>query len=267
MPGPTSPGPLSIDEAARVLERLRELVGNDNIVLIGGAAVSLWHDRLLGVSADPHLATGDLDFQGGADAVRLAARLLGGRHRIARLDDHSSQTGAIAFQDSAGRERIVDFLTYPYGLDARGVERRAIPLDVSVSDGPPVRVHVMNPIDCLRSRVANTALPGRPPEHSNAQLSAAIALVPAYGRLLLDQGANPRKVTQLNERVYDLALRSPQARKLYAKGVDVARAELDDSRLPYAHRTVRLPQLRARLAAERQRLATASASLHPPGDK
>lgn len=245
--------PLSLEDLARIIGRLRDLVGDDTIVLIGGAALTLWHDELSAGDPDPQLATTDVDLQGGPDAVRLAARLLGGEYRVTSFDEHTTQTGAVAFRDSSGEDRVLDFLRHPYGLDARAVADRAIPLDIDIGGSEVVRVAVMNPIDCMRSRIANSDLPGREPEHADAQLRASIALVHAYARQLLDQGVAPREVMKLNEQVYEIALNDRRAKKLYReRGIDVTAAELDDERLPAAHRETRLPQLRAQLAKQRE---------------
>ena len=245
--------PLSVDETVRILGRLSDLGGAEPVVLIGGTALAIWHAELSTDPPEPQLATTDVDLQGGPDAVRQAARLLDGKHRISSFDDHTPQAGAVLFLDSAGDERVLDFLSHPYGLDSAGVLERAIPLDIDVDDSPAVRIAVMNPIDCLRSRIANSDLPGREPEHAEAQLRAAIRLVPAYGRLLLDHGADTRAVMALNEHVYDLALDDRRAKKLYLEhGIDVADAELDDPRLPEPHRAIRLPQLRQKLQSTRE---------------
>jgi hypothetical protein len=246
--------PLSVDETVRILDRLSGLSSTDPVVLIGGTALAIWHAELSTDPPEPQLATTDVDLQGGPDAVRQAARLLDGKHRISKFDDYTTQAGAVSFLDSAGEKRVLDFLSHPYGLDSAGVLERAIPIDIQAGDSEVVRIAVMNPIDCLRSRIANSDLPGREPEHAEAQLRAAIRLVPAYGRLLLDQGVDMRAVTELNEHVYDLALHDRRAKKLYrAQGIDVADAELDDPRLPGPHRAIRLPQLRQKLQSARER--------------
>lgn len=260
--------PLSVDEVLRILGRLSDLVGNDTIVLIGGAALSLWHARLSAEPPEPQLATNDLDMQGGPDAVRLAARLLDGEYRVTSFDEHTTQSGAVAFRDSAGEDRVLDFLSHPYGLDAQGVTDRAVPLDIDIGGPQAVRLAVMNPIDCMRSRIANSDLPGREPEHAEAQLRASIALVHAYARQLLDQGVAPREVMRLNEQLYEIALNDRRAKKLYReRGIDVTAAELDDERLPAAHRETRLPQLRAQLAKQRQNSSSAPWSSQARSDE
>ena len=146
---PEGPPPLSVAEARRIIGRLGSLVGDDSVVVIGGSALSMWYAQLVGGEPPANLATTDLDLQGNAAAVRQAAELLGGNCRLASFDEHSPQTGAVAFKDSAGTDRVLDFLGSPRGLSAGDVEQRAIPFDVELDGGEQVRVFVMNPLDCL----------------------------------------------------------------------------------------------------------------------
>ena len=82
--------------------------------------------------------------------------------------------------------------------------------------------------------------------------------------MLLDCGADPRLVTNMNEAVFRLAHDDSRAMRLYIAGQeDVAAAVLDDQRLPRAHRETRLPQLRAQLATERERHARRALSPAP----
>lgn len=246
--------PLSEDELTTTFRRLEELLDDPSVVIIGGAALSFWHAQLATAPASPQLATSDVDLQGGTEAVLLAGELLGGQTHIAKIDDHTPNTGAVAFHDSAGDERVLDFLGAPHGLDAEDVRKRAIPVDV-VGAG---RVYVMNPMDCLRSRVANFSLPGRNLAHALAQLCAAIELVPRYGRLMLEEEIPVREVTNLNEAVYELALYNRNAKSLAIRhGIEVADAVLYDDRLPSKHLEIRLPLLKAQLDTERVRLARA----------
>lgn len=102
------------------------------------------------------------------------------------------------------------------------------------------------------------------------QLHAAVALVPAYGSMLLDRGADPRLVTNMNEAVFRLAHKDARALRLYLTGTaDIADAVLYDVRLPEAHLSTRLPQLRRQLAAERKRLAARALSqaTEPPSPR
>jgi hypothetical protein len=249
--------PLSLDEAVRIIARLEEAVTQHKIILIGGQAIALWGAQLadyLLASEDP-VTSKDVDFQGDKSTVVLAARLLGGKLFLPSMDDATPQTGMAKFLDSEGYERTLDFLEQPRGLDAEDVRNTAIEVDISLADGRKIPLWVMHPERCLRSRVANTTLPGKDTPLAERQLRAAISLVPAFSRLLLDEGESPRIVMKINERVFDLAYRDRSALRLYLeKGIDVSHAVLEDHRLPEPHLRIRLPQLRARLENKRARL-------------
>lgn len=260
-PGSELP-PLSLDEAERIISRIAPAVDEHRLVLIGGQALALWRAQLAAyLPAKEHtVASRDIDFQGPRDALRNLAALLGGSARPTRSGERTLHAGLVVFRDSAGHERQLDVLSQPYGLRGESVAKNAPDLQLV---GPPgqVTVYVMHPVDVLRSRVANSTLPNKQTTRADEQLAAAVAIVPAYGRMLLDHGADPRLVTNMNEAVFGLAHHNHQAIRLYLSGkADVAVAVLDDSRLPEAHRTVRLPQLRAQLATERERYSKRMAS-------
>ena len=94
-----------------------------------------------------------MDFHGSAEAARvLARRISGATAKIPRFDDATPNSGVVTFKDSAGRERLVDFLKVVGGIsDDEQLHRTAIP--VTVAEG--VEVRVMNPLFCLESRAYN----------------------------------------------------------------------------------------------------------------
>lgn len=230
------------------------MVAGSNVVLIGGQAVAIWGAQLMTYlpAGQAPVTSRDVDFQGERSDVELAAQLLGGRLYVPRFDDVTPQTGKAVFVDSEGYERTLDFLAEPHGLIAEDVRRTAVPIRIAMEDGREIPLWVMHPERCLRSRVANTSLPGKRTALARRQLDAAIQLVPAFGRFLLDEGIDPRVVTKLNERVFELARYDKNAMRLWLEdGIDVLDALLADDRLPEAHRATRLPQIRAEVAKQR----------------
>lgn len=254
MPRSEPPPPLDEAELQRILDRLSGLLNDPAVVVIGGSALTIWHAQLSAAPPDPHSATSDLDLQGSADAVKRASTLLGGSFKTADFDDHTPQSGGVAYVDSTGTERFLDFLQAPYGLRAGDVSEHAVPLALNTGD----LVYVMSPLDCLRSRLANFGLPGRDLVHAKAQLRAAIDLVPRFALERLNNGYPVREALATNEAVYKLAIHDHHALKLaLVEGIDVAAAAIKDPRLPLPYRDVRLPQLQVQLASERERMARA----------
>lgn len=252
---PVAP-PLTLDEAVAIIARLEEAITRAKIVLIGGQAIALWGAQLreyLPAGEGP-VTSRDIDFQGSRSDVELAARLLGGELYLPGFDNHTPQTGMAVFVDSHGHKRTLDFLAQPHGLEAQDVRDTAIEIDINLPDGRRIPLWVMNPDRCLRSRVANTSLPGRDTELARRQLRASIAIVHAFGRYLLDVGERPRIVTRINERIFELAQHKEEALRLYLEqGIDVLDAVLVDDRLPAKHLEIRLPQLRRYVEEKRER--------------
>jgi hypothetical protein len=75
--------PLSVEDARDIIRRVAPAVDAHSLILIGGQAVIFWQaavsDHL--PPATPLVASADVDFQGGVQAVRDAAALLGGEAR------------------------------------------------------------------------------------------------------------------------------------------------------------------------------------------
>jgi hypothetical protein len=263
-PEPELP-PLTVEETERIIGRIAPAVDEHHLVLIGGQAIALWRAQLAAyLPPDEHtVASRDVDFQGSREALGAVARLLEGRSRIPSFDNHTPLAGIVVFRDSDDHERQLDVLPQPHGLNGEAVAKNAPDFEIPQQGGGNLRIYVMHPVDVLRSRVANSALPNKQTERAADQLAAAIAIVPAYGRMLLDHGADPRLVTNMNEAVFRLAHDDSRAMRLYIAGkADVAAAVLDDQRLPQVHREARLPQLRAQLTTERERHAGRA---HAPG--
>jgi hypothetical protein len=113
--------PLPHEEVQRILRQLEPLIAERRIVLDGGQAVSFWMRLLQPRSgqlalAEP-LTSKDIDFEGGAQALRRAADLLEGRMKLATMDDNTPNTGLVLFTDADGIEREIDFIDAP--LDRR----------------------------------------------------------------------------------------------------------------------------------------------------
>lgn len=160
--------PLRADEVVRILSVLVPLTTDRSVVLVGGQAVAFWA-RFLGVEAGGAegqlLASKDVDFEGGGDAARTAARLLGGTLRLPTMDDHTPNAAVVLFQDSDGVPRRIDFLVAPIGLDASDVRRTAVALELGAGDSP-VSIAVMHPERVMESRICNVQILGIDDDHA-----------------------------------------------------------------------------------------------------
>ncbi len=197
----------------------------------------------------------DIDFLGSAADLQRAGELLGGRVRVAGWEDHTPLVGAAMFLDSDGHKRRLDFLENVYGMSSDDIRSTAIEVDLLLGEGGQVPVWVMHPERCLESRVHNSALPNKQTDLAWRQLAVSICCARAFSRLLLDERgeAAVRDVLNLNERIFRFAQGDRCAWLALDRDIEVFDAILDDERLPEKFRTVRLPQMRDRIRALRER--------------
>jgi hypothetical protein len=249
------PPPLTVAATRAVIARLGELT--DEIVLVGGQAVAFWADYYHAresVAAVGPVNSRDIDFCGPSQAALRCAAKLGGRAKVPEPFSSTPNTGVVEFTDPDGVSRVIDFLAHPFGLDYAEVVDKAIKVRLLDDQNQPTPLHmlVMHPMHCLESRVHNVArLPGYDTPRALAQLRAAILCVREYLRDRLDANAI-RAVLDYNERVYKVAAFDRNAIVVYERHhIDPFDAVLVDERLPEKFHTMRLPQMRQKLADRR----------------
>ncbi|HEU4729666.1 MAG TPA: hypothetical protein VFT22_17345 [Kofleriaceae bacterium] len=143
---------------------LRKLANLEHpIVLVGGQAVNFWanfyEDRAPELAVHAPYTSKDIDFLGSREAVRECAKRLGGKAKVATLDDmNTPSTGLVVFVDENHHTRQIDFLGSVAGVDGAEVVDTAASATISDADGTPIASFlVMNPLLSLRSRVHNVA--------------------------------------------------------------------------------------------------------------
>ncbi len=243
----------------------------EQVTLVGGQAVNVWveHYRAQGrvpeLDGDGLFTSKDVDFCATRDAVRaFAARVPNARVRFPSFDDATPNVGLVLFVDRDGRERVIDFLDVPFGMDAKTVAGGSVPLDVLDAHGRPTghRFRVMHPVDCMESRVHNVVGLAREYDtpHGRRQLRASVVCAREALRDVLDTPASDRfdpmrAALDLNERIFDLCLRDRRGRVVHQRtGVDPFDAVLVDRRLGDRFVDLRFPQVRERLRLLRAKL-------------
>jgi hypothetical protein len=167
--------------------------------------------------------------------------------------------GLVAFLDSDGHERQLDFLPQPYGMQARDVADSAVRILISHLDGHDIPLWVMHPQRCLESRVLNTSLPAKDTRLAWRQLRAAVRCAHAFSQALLDSAQdaatlaqNRRVVLNLNERTFRFARQNLQARDIaLSQQIECFDAVLRDERLGEQATTRRYPQMQQRIKDRR----------------
>jgi hypothetical protein len=219
-------------------------------VLIGGQAINFWATYYQ--ERDPQLLAGapytskDVDFCGSHAAVTECALRLGGKAKLATLDDmNTPNTGVVMFVDDDGWPRRIDFLSAPAGVDLTDLVEQSVEATVASDDGMDVTFRVMHPLHCLRSRAYNVAfLEGYGTEHAKRQLRAAIVCARQYV-LGLIAGGDLVRARDANEEIFDIAYWHT-GRKVYAQhGINIFSAVEPHPSLDPRFLSERFPRMRS----------------------
>lgn len=246
-----------------IISRLGDLA-SESLVLIGGQATNFWVDFYLRQGRLPELeeqapfTSKDIDFCGSREAVKQCALRLNGTFRLPEMDDHTPNTGVVAYFDDSGVERFIDILEKPYGLQASKVYATAVPVDILNDDGTPsgLTFAVMHPVWCMFSRAYNTAeLPLYNSPHALRQLAASVHCAREFLRDLLADDRR-RAVLKLNERILSFCGRRVGLKIFSMYKIDLFGAVLVDPNLPEDFRTKRYPRMERWLEERRRREAS-----------
>lgn len=248
--------PLPHDEVQRILRRLKPLVTERRVILVGGQAVSFWMRMLQPHSGElasmEPLTSKDIDFEGSAQSVRRAGDLLSGRVKVATMDDNTPNIGLVLFTDSDGFEREIDFIEAPLGLKQRDVRDTAVQLMLPDEDGEPtIPLWVMHPERCMESRVVNAIALNKTQPLALRQLRVSVICAQLWLRYILDhytdlpEEQRVRAVLNINERIFRKCLKDKRFRDVFLDhGVDPFAAVLiDHPLLPERFREQRYPQM------------------------
>ncbi len=248
--------PLTYKDAEELV--LAHLSERETLVLVGGQALNYWCSRYFPVAEELRpfapFASKDIDFQGTrADVEWCAQRIKGSEVKYPTIDDATPVSGKILFRDARGQKHQIDFLPTPYGLRPQQVRESSVPLLIPATDGREIRLLVMSPPVCLRSRVHNVI--GLPGYYDNPdgmkQLQASIVCAREFSREAAFS-QNVRLALDSNEYVFKFALNHDHAKKLLKrKGIDVLEAVAHGDGFPEKFNDVRYPQMQERLAKKR----------------
>jgi hypothetical protein len=228
---------------------------SSDALLVAGQALATWVDvfQLPLPSALMAGVTSDLDFLGDKDAAMLHHRLLSGRYErveliIPRFGEVTPNTAKILVygEDQEAVEAEIDYLgaLCGYGIeDEDRLKRRAIEIEFP-SVPAAVKIRVMHPFDCLKSRIHNLAtLTAKQNYRGVAQALLASDVQRAYFRHVFDTpGADIRAlIFPMAEAVIDLACQVDGVRVYHEFGVDVI-ACIEPSWFPEVFRQRRWPK-------------------------
>ena len=165
------------------------------LILVGGQALETWGlaFNVLAPTGEKTPLTEDADWLGGRkDAIWLCERLgVDSTELMLAGDFDSSPSTALAYlRRPDGRILMMDFLRAIVGPTNEEVRRLAV--EVTVAD--QVKLHVLHPLLCLESRMANLAvIPAKRIGNGPMQAQWAVKIAEAY----LNARANTDTVDQM----------------------------------------------------------------------
>ncbi|MCC6209710.1 MAG: hypothetical protein IT513_01580 [Burkholderiales bacterium] len=192
-------------------------------MLVGGQALAFWV-AWFGVNvrdAPRAYISGDADFLGSREHVARFAAAIDGKAVYPDRRGMTALAGAVEKKSGTAGAGI-DVLHRLVGLDAEGVQRRAV--EVTHPVDATVRFRVMDPVDCLASRLENLRRLAAKRDAAGAwHARLAVAVCRAYVEELLRLGEQ-RKAIRVATALFRLA-GTAAGLQAYAKhGVDVLEA-------------------------------------------
>ena len=170
---------------------LDKMEGEDPI-LVGGQSVNVWAQHYAGrhpvLRDTSRFVSKDVDvFDNMSAARKLAGSLRDGQILLPGPDDHTPNA-AIVIGQLEGRRIAVDFMAEVLGVDRESIQKKFVTISGTTREGKRIGVMVMNPIDCVASRLANVNRLRRGDPTSLRQAEASIAVAPLFLADLIDGG-------------------------------------------------------------------------------
>jgi hypothetical protein len=243
--------------AKRLLLKLGDLA--QHVVVVGGQAVNFWAHWYRETDSSQVLRTfepftsKDVDVAAGRQEVALLAQRLGGRPKVADLDDHAPQSGTVVYVDDDGVERTLDVMGTLVGIDMAELKETSVAIAYETDSGAELRFAVMHPVLMLESRACNVfELVKYRTDHGMRQLRAAVICARQY---LIDMAVtDPRGAMKWNERIFRFRTKVKAGKGIADEHqVDVFDAIAVCAEFPEAFIAKRYPQMQAQVARLRKR--------------
>ncbi|WP_430421883.1 hypothetical protein [Methylibium petroleiphilum] len=176
------------------------------LVLVGGQAIETWghYFHVLPPTGDHVPLTEDTDFLGSANDARWLCKLLGRADTeliLAKNFDPSPNAAIAYIKRPDGRILMIDFLRAIVGVNNADITSMAVRVEIAGNV-----IHVLHPLLCLKSRLANLAtLASKRNTNGVMQAHWAIDIVRAYLVSLLGRGATQRELIKQFSVVSEIA--------------------------------------------------------------
>jgi len=176
------------------------------LILVGGQALETWGHvfEVLPPTGDYEPLTEDTDFLGDKKDAQWLCKLLGKdvtELHIAQDFNPSANTAIAYLERPDGRVLLIDFLKAIIGVDEKEIARTAVPISVA-----GVSLHVLHPLLCLKSRLANIEkLTSKRNTNGIMQARWAIDIVRAWLVKIVGEGYPQRELIKACHSVAELA--------------------------------------------------------------
>ncbi|WP_038379263.1 hypothetical protein [Bradyrhizobium elkanii] len=255
---------LTEEEVAKVLD----LVNEADAVIVGGQCMAIWARFYAAYNPDISkiytMSSEDVDFYATRKAAEEFAEKLGDAKLYLPGPDDYGPNSAKVVGRVGDREINVDFLHSIKGVDHASLKKNVLTLTGTTSDGDKsLKIKLMHPIDCFRSRLSNINDLHRKDVHSISTAKASVLVLDALMNDFLSRGWTKEAQDTLKTLRYVTLAKCYGTAAHLQFGIDprwILEKYLTDDRLDERWRTF---QLKTSLTRLDEKLAQIAASTKP----
>lgn len=250
--------------ASEVIQITSKFEADDDAFIIGGQATNFWawfyQEKEPALKLGGPFTSEDIDYFGTQEVARHLADALNGRLLLPDKDDHTPNTAQIEVIIN-GKPLKIDFLRTVLGIQDRELQRGGVSIleIVAELDGKQtkVRIKVMHPMLCLKSRIVNMLHAGtrRTDRIARTQTHAAIVIVRRFISDALDDVNGWKEARECLRELFRY-LRHDEYVKVadLQIGIDplsILRDFSGDARIDHRYRNMQLKKMIAKIESRR----------------
>lgn len=271
---PAVPGHLSAEEVLKIIDFMTD----SDPVIVGGQSINIWAKHYASVDQVLYglgpLTSKDVDFFANTAAMeRLASHLTDSQIHVPSFGDMTPNAAVVV--GFLGKRRIVvDFMAVVMGVPDDSITNNYVAIEGAMPDsGRTVKLCLMHPLDCVKSRLANINLLNRVDDHPVTQAVASLRVLQHFIDELISVGAIKEAQRTLHQLPYvfrDLHL-GQKSHRMFGQRLDFS--EIFDRFAADERLDLRWRELCFKKAVDRMRVKAAKleqrqqqASDHDDGD-
>jgi hypothetical protein len=246
---------LSLTEVETILEIVQEA----DAIVIGGQSLNLWAMHYRGKYPElmqyAPFTSKDIDFYTIGEAPKILADALDGELFVPDPFDNATPNFALVVAHLGDHKIDIDFMRVVLGVDSRSIQNNFVTLDITL-ENRTIKVLLLDPLDCLRSRLSNINVLARHDCQSVSQAHASLVVVRAYINELLDISTklSIQRACSILHDLYYVTKTEAIGRAAYLRhGLDpseIIKRFREDVRLDPRYRAKTVEPMLARIAAQ-----------------